>query len=368
MEELQTQLKDNSEAHAAELSMLDRKKAIEIDQLKKEMLQKIRETRDALRLKTRDQLDATTKRTIMENEQMTTELHFQSRETERLLERNAQLTDGNRQLKRNLLIHKELEDELARRTHVYQKLIRKLHQRLKTISLDESREFRSMSQDDNSNQQRGRGVGQDSEASFGRDLRRRGGEDDGGDPVQMAAMKEKVERVGKENEELQQTLHMVRYEFAQYRRDHATLTQLQDQSARLVIAALYDLKNQVESGPLPDPGPLYCSKCNAGQEPSRPPGSDWSTMSNRQREHFFRMLLEKLNQSLCSTCMPAGSDLAQQSSVQAKSSGSLPPITKAPSFTAGGGSVGPGQQQDFDTFLRSITLSDGPGQGQSGST
>merc|ERR1719399_1447327 len=127
-----------------------------------------------------------------------------------------------------------------------------------------------MSQDDNSNQQRGRGVGQDSEASFGRDLRRRGGEDDGGDPVQMAAMKEKVERVGKENEELQQTLHMVRYEFAQYRRDHATLTQLQDQSARLVIAALYDLKNQVESGPLPDPDPQA-----AALEPPRPAGAEW---------------------------------------------------------------------------------------------
>merc|ERR1719161_3520742 len=132
MEELQTQLKDNSEAHAAELSMLNRKKAIEIDQLKKEMLQKIRETRDTLRLKTRDQLDATTKRTIMENEQMTTELHFQSRETEKLLDKNAQLTESNRQLKRNLLIHKELEAELARRTHVYQKLIRKLHMKTKS--------------------------------------------------------------------------------------------------------------------------------------------------------------------------------------------------------------------------------------------
>merc|ERR1719389_930708 len=108
MERLQNELKASAEDHAAELSMLDRKKAIEIDQLKKEMLQKIRETRDTLRLKTRDQLDATTKRTIMENEQMTTELHFQSRETEKLLDRNAQLTDGNRQLKRNLLIHKEL--------------------------------------------------------------------------------------------------------------------------------------------------------------------------------------------------------------------------------------------------------------------
>merc|ERR1719174_1854084 len=70
----------------------------------------------------------------MENEQMTTELHFQSRETERLLEKNAQLLEQTAQLKRSLLIHQELEAKLARRTHVYQKLIRKLHMKTKNVS------------------------------------------------------------------------------------------------------------------------------------------------------------------------------------------------------------------------------------------
>merc|ERR1719335_856306 len=93
-----------------------------------------------LKARTKDQLDQTTKRTIMENEQMNTELHFQSRETERLLDRNQSLLEENAQLRRNLQIHKELEDELARRTHVYQKLIRKLHQKLKALATEESRQ------------------------------------------------------------------------------------------------------------------------------------------------------------------------------------------------------------------------------------
>lgn len=229
-----------------------------------------------------------------------------------------------------------------------------MHQRLKALSLDESREERSLSQDDHATST---GLGHkrlgmaDSDISVGfrkgRDLEEAAGET--GSTV--AAMKEKMERVGKENEELQQTLHMVRYEFAQYRRDHATLTQLQDQSARLVIAALYDLKNQVESGPLPDPGPEIT-------KPGAPPGSDWSTMSNRQRELFFRMLLEKLNQSLCTTCMPTES-AAHERSVQGRSSSSLPPTTKVPSLAGQDGSAGPGGQPDFASFLRSITLSEG---------
>ena len=55
---------------------------------------------------------------------------------------------------------------------------------------------------------------------------------------------------------------MLRYEYAQYKRDHATMTQLQDQSTRLIIAALYDLKNQYESNPadFPPEGSARCRR------------------------------------------------------------------------------------------------------------
>jgi len=96
---LKRALQEQAEAHTRDVSAFDRKKAIEIDQLKKDMQKNIKETREYLKARTKDQLDSTTKRTIMENEQMATELHFQSKETERLLDRNQQLMDENAQLR-----------------------------------------------------------------------------------------------------------------------------------------------------------------------------------------------------------------------------------------------------------------------------
>lgn len=51
---------------------------------------------------TEDQLQLTTKRTIMENEQMASELQYQGKETERLLHRNQKLARENAALRRDI--------------------------------------------------------------------------------------------------------------------------------------------------------------------------------------------------------------------------------------------------------------------------
>jgi hypothetical protein len=289
---LQARFVAASEQHEKDLAALDRKKAVEIDQLKKEMLHKIRDTRDTLRLKTRDQLDATTKRTIMENEQMTTELHFQSRETERLLAKNARLLEETAQLKRAVALHEEVEHELARRTHVYQKLIRKLHFKLKQGE-DSQASTMLPSQSLEPSTQDSKEKSKDKEPQ-----------------AAGLARKERKEllKLRKEHEQLSGHLQAVKYEYSHYRRDHATMTQLQDESTRLIIAALYDLKNKFEEGGL---GRL-----------EETDDTEFASMGDEQREVFFRMLLEKLNQSLCATCVPAGPGSAK-----------LPPIhTSVDSF------------------------------------
>eukprot|EP00932_Pfiesteria_piscicida_P000840 SRR837773.10823.p1 GENE.SRR837773.10823~~SRR837773.10823.p1 ORF type:complete len:223 (-),score=58.16 SRR837773.10823:30-677(-) len=118
----------------------------------------------------------------------------------------------------------------------------------------------------------------------------------------MDSLKRQLERT-------ESHLATVRHEFAQYKRDHATLTQLQDQSTRLVISALYELKSQRESGPFPPP--------------SYDEGADWqfANMTPKQKEYFFRVLLEKLNSSMCGNCFPTGPGLASQ-----PSAASLPAI------------------------------------------
>merc|ERR1719262_11362 len=105
----------------------------------------------------------------------------------------------------------------------------------------------------------------------------------------------------RELEAMRNTLQTVRYEFAQYRRDHATLTQLQDQSTRLIISALYELKNQRECDPFPPA--TYDENANW----------QFASMTARQKEYFFRVLLEKLNSSMCASCFPTG---PQSGSVQ----------------------------------------------------
>ena len=82
---LEESLKAEKEGRASDISLLERRNIQEKERLKKEMLIKIKETKQNLLSMTEDQLHTTTKRTILENEQMTTELQYQSKETERLL-------------------------------------------------------------------------------------------------------------------------------------------------------------------------------------------------------------------------------------------------------------------------------------------
>jgi len=321
---LKRQLQDQAAAHTRDVSAFDRKKAIEIDQLKKDMQKNIKETREYLKARTKDQLDSTTKRTIMENEQMATELHFQSKETERLLDRNQQLMDENAQLRRNLQIHKDLENELARRTHVYQKLIKKMGQRAKAEPLvaEGSHELQVDESLDELKAEKSLTVigSTDHQASMG-------------------SLSDENQQIKRALDSQQSTLAMVRQEFAQYRRDHATLTQLQDQSTRLVIAALYELKNQRECDPFPPAS--YDSEATW----------QFTNMTTRQKEYFFRVLLEKLNSSMCGSCFPTGKGDQSHN----HSTSSLPAIPKQ------------GEGNSFSHFLWSVA-SNGPQGGQQTNT
>eukprot|EP00238_Polyblepharides_amylifera_P010930 CAMPEP_0196590072 /NCGR_PEP_ID=MMETSP1081-20130531/65461_1 /TAXON_ID=36882 /ORGANISM="Pyramimonas amylifera, Strain CCMP720" /LENGTH=518 /DNA_ID=CAMNT_0041913055 /DNA_START=52 /DNA_END=1605 /DNA_ORIENTATION=+ len=113
------------------ISDLERKAVQEKDRLKKEMALKIKETKANMMKLTDNQLETTTKRTIMENEQMSSELAYQSRQTEKLLHKNVSLVDETATLKRSLELSKQTEGELAKRNHVYQKTIKTLLAKLK---------------------------------------------------------------------------------------------------------------------------------------------------------------------------------------------------------------------------------------------
>ena len=102
------------------------------EKLKKDMLKKIKETKASLMALNDEQLHATTRLTILQNHQLTTELEYQSKQTEKLLLKNSKLEEQITVLKRDIEIHKQVENELAKRSHLCQKVIKKLNEKIKS--------------------------------------------------------------------------------------------------------------------------------------------------------------------------------------------------------------------------------------------
>lgn len=287
--ELQQRLIDQNEAHIQEQSAFDRQKAIEKDQIRKDAKASIKEMQSTLKARIQDQLDHYTKQTIMENETLSKEIICQSKETERMMAKVAQLEEQNAQLQRDVRIHRELETELAKRTQRCQKVIKKLQQRqsLESTTANGSRETADISM----MEEESRSLSQMASQPF------------------VGVSTEELDRHKRELDALQAKLQTERHDFAAYRRDHQTITHLQDQSTRLIISALYDLKRERESGES-FPPPTYDE--NASYQ--------FATLTSKQKEYFFRMLLEKLNSSMCANCFPTGP-------APTTSTASLPPIT-----------------------------------------
>jgi hypothetical protein len=119
--------------HTIHVSDLERRNVLEKDRLKNEMLRKIRETKLSLLSMTEDQLHTTTKRTIMENEQMNTELDYQSARTVSLLKVADGLEASNKTLKRQLELDDDERRLLMQRGRTRQRQIGKLTARLREL-------------------------------------------------------------------------------------------------------------------------------------------------------------------------------------------------------------------------------------------
>ena len=84
----------------------------------------------------KEQLDSKTRLTVLQNYQLTTELEYQSKQTEKLFFKNQKLVQQVKSLKRDVEIHKQVEGELAKRSHFCQKLTKKLKSKIKEVQTD----------------------------------------------------------------------------------------------------------------------------------------------------------------------------------------------------------------------------------------
>lgn len=126
LEETKTEVLRERKKHEQIIAELERKTVQEKERLRKEMEAKICDAKEAFMKLTDNHLEATTKKTVQENEQMGSELAFQNRETERLLAKNSKLAEENRNAKRELELYKQTEAEMARRNHAYLRTIKSL--------------------------------------------------------------------------------------------------------------------------------------------------------------------------------------------------------------------------------------------------
>lgn len=104
--------------------------------LRKDMLFQIKETKAQLLSLNDAELQNTTKLTIQQNHQLTSELEFQSKQTETLLYKNNKMSEQIVSLRKDIEIHKQVENELAKRSHFCQKVIKKLQQKIKELNED----------------------------------------------------------------------------------------------------------------------------------------------------------------------------------------------------------------------------------------
>ena len=140
LEEIRTlkqDLEKERAEHKKDVQNRDRQMFDATERLKKEMLNKIKETKAQLMALNDEQLNATTRLTILQNHQLTTELEYQSKQTEKLILSNDKLEEQLTVAKRDLEIHKQVENEMAKRSHFYQKAIHKYNAKLKAYEQKE---------------------------------------------------------------------------------------------------------------------------------------------------------------------------------------------------------------------------------------
>ena len=109
-------------------------------QLKETMKNKIKKTKEMLRDLNGKDADISSRLTLLQNQQLVTELEYQTKHAERLLSINGKLEEQVAELKREIEIHKQVETELARQSKAYQNKAHGFTERFKSYTKNTCRE------------------------------------------------------------------------------------------------------------------------------------------------------------------------------------------------------------------------------------
>ncbi|KAG1705675.1 hypothetical protein DVH05_003376 [Phytophthora capsici] len=123
---LETKIDAQRAVFQTKMQDLERNNLLDQARTKQELLGRMQAAKAELMLRTNDQVASSTQRTLLENEHFTQELAFQSRETEKLIER---LDEAQQELAKVRAQNKVLESNeqlMAKKNRYYQKILAKL--------------------------------------------------------------------------------------------------------------------------------------------------------------------------------------------------------------------------------------------------
>jgi len=136
LKSVEDELQKEHDEHLISLTDLERKHAQEREKIKRDYHDRLEADKEELLKMTNDQLEFTTRRTIMENEMMTAELGYQNKQTEKLVKINEALEKENQEMKRDMELSREAEQELVKKNYQFQKTITMLKIKLKAQEMD----------------------------------------------------------------------------------------------------------------------------------------------------------------------------------------------------------------------------------------
>ena len=129
--QLKAAVEEEKRAHNRDVCELERRNILEKEKMKNNMLVKIRDTKLTLLAQTEDQLSMITKRTMLENQQIITELMYQSKETEKMSSKYNDMARREERYCQEAELWQQEKTSMSEKLLLYSRMIKQCQQREK---------------------------------------------------------------------------------------------------------------------------------------------------------------------------------------------------------------------------------------------
>jgi len=136
LKSVEEELQQEHDRHLISLTDLERKHSQDREKIKRDYHDRLEADKAELLRLTNNQLEFTTRRTIMENEMMTAELGYQNKQTEKMVKINEGLEKENSDMKREMSLLHVAEEELVKKNYQFQKTIKMMNIKIKAQEMD----------------------------------------------------------------------------------------------------------------------------------------------------------------------------------------------------------------------------------------